>query len=308
MKMKWKKLGLLMHPGKHIWIETSAMFPYTLKLDDQRYRIYYSGRDKFLRARGGSMVVNMKNRPFEVEDISPTPSFDIGELGCFDDCGVIPSCHVEHDGKIYMYYCGISQAVVTNFNVCIGLATSTDNGLTFERYSKAPVLGRNRYDPYLTAAPWILVENGLWKMWYQSGRAWIPESNNKFARHYYNIKYADSHDGITWNTYDNVCIDFKKDEYSITRPVIVKKDGVYKMWYCYRGGWNTYRIGYAESSDGLKWERQDGKMNFEPSLEGWDSDMLCYPHVFEHDGQLYLLYNGNGYGKTGFGAAVLETT
>ena len=42
------------------------------------------------------------------------------------------------------------------------------------------------------------------------------------------------------------------------------------------------------------------------SAEGWDSEMICYPYVFEHRGRFFMLYNGNGYGKTGFGVAVLE--
>jgi len=34
--------------------------------------------------------------------------------------------------------------------------------------------------------------------------------------------------------------------------------------------------------------------------------MICYPYVFKHKGRFYMLYCGNGYGKTGFGLAVLE--
>ena len=34
--------------------------------------------------------------------------------------------------------------------------------------------------------------------------------------------------------------------------------------------------------------------------------MLCYPHAFELRGKVYLLYNGNEFGRYGFGLAVLE--
>ena len=81
------------------------------------------------------------------------------------------------------------------------------------------------------------------------------------------------------------------------------------MWYSYRGqpSITTYRIGYAESPDGVHWSRMDEKMHsLDVSEGGWDSEMICYPYVFDHKGKRYMLYNGNGYGKTGFGLAVLE--
>jgi hypothetical protein len=37
----------------------------------------------------------------------------------------------------------------------------------------------------------------------------------------------------------------------------------------------------------------------------WDADMQCYPHAFECDGSVYLLYNGNEFGRYGFGLAKL---
>jgi hypothetical protein len=77
------------------------------------------------------------------------------------------------------------------------------------------------------------------------------------------------------------------------------------MWYCYRGP--TYRIGYAESPDGRQWQRRDADAGIDVAPDGWDSEMIEYPHVFEHDGQLFMLYNGNGYGKTGVGLAILES-
>ena len=76
------------------------------------------------------------------------------------------------------------------------------------------------------------------------------------------------------------------------------------MWYSHRG--SSYRIGYAESNDGIRWQRMDGNCTIDVSGFGWDTDMVEYPHVFDHGGARYMLYNGNNYGKTGFGLAVLE--
>ncbi len=87
--------------------------------------------------------------------------------------------------------------------------------------------------------------------------------------------------GIEWERKGIVCIDFKSDdEYAISRPCVLKEDGIYKMWYSYRG--EIYRIGYAESNDGLQWERKDEEAGLVVSESGWDSERSCYLHVFEH--------------------------
>ena len=82
------------------------------------------------------------------------------------------------------------------------------------------------------------------------------------------------------------------------------------MWYCfrdskdYRDGTGSYRMGYAESKDGIHFTRADNKAGIDVSKEGWDSTMICYPTIVEVDGRLLMFYNGNGFGRTGIGYAV----
>jgi hypothetical protein len=119
------------------------------------------------------------------------------------------------------------------------------------------------------------------------------------------IKYAESRDGIDWGRDGHVCIDFgAPDEYAISRPCVVKDGDVYRMWYSHRG--SAYRIGYAESADGFDWQRRDEVVGIDVSPSGWDSEMVEYACVFDHGGSRHMLYNGNGYGRTGIGHAVLE--
>jgi hypothetical protein len=146
-------------------------------------------------------------------------------------------------------------------------------------------------------------EDGWWRMWYVSGQRW--EMHDGQPKHYYHIKYAESTDGLKWDRRGVVCIDFKsEDEYAIGRPCVLKNNGFYSLWYSYRG--RSYRIGYAESTDGIHWERKDEQVGIDVSPSGWDSEMIEYAHVFDHKGERYMLYNGNGYGKTGIGLAVLS--
>jgi hypothetical protein len=109
---------------------------------------------------------------------------------------------------------------------------------------------------------------------------------------------------VTWRPTGIVCIDYASaSEYAIARPHVVKEGDRYRMWYSHRGA--AYRIGYAESRDGLRWERRDAEAGIDVSASGWDAQMIAYPCVFRHAGQLLMLYNGNDYGRTGIGLAAL---
>jgi hypothetical protein len=294
----WEKQGLLVPgPPPLRWAVSHAALPVTRGVADS-LELYFASRDEDGRAHVG--------RARLARDLTGTPSYDPepllspGRLGSFDDAGVTTSCLTEHDDELRLYYSGWTRGVTVPFYFYVGCARSAD-GDTFERVSDAPVLERSSTDPYLTASPWILIENGLWRMWYVSGVGWDLVDGR--ARHRYHIKYAESRDGISWKRDGHVCIDFRDDqEYAIARPCVVRDGDVYRMWYSCRG--DAYRLGYAESSDGRAWERLDEQAGLEPSADGWDSEMVCYPAVYDADGRRHLLYNGNDYGATGIGHAV----
>jgi hypothetical protein len=223
-------------------------------------------------------------------------------LGSFDDSGVTSPWVIQVGNKKYLYYAGWSLGVTVPFFFYGGLAINEDGGDSFKKVSVSPTLERNSIDPYLTGSPCVLIEGDIWRMWYVSGVKWELEGGQ--PKHYYHIKYAESVNGIDWQRNGLVCIDFKyQDEYAIARPCVIRDKDIYKMWYSYRG--KSYRIGYAESRDGLRWERRDEEVGIDVSESGWDSEMIEYPFVFDHDGERYMLYNGNGYGRTGIGLAVL---
>ena len=119
------------------------------------------------------------------------------------------------------------------------------------------------------------------------------------------LKYAESNDGIRWKREGRIAIPFKTpDEYAMSKPCVIRDSDCYRMWYSYRG--SVYRIGYAESGDGITWERMDDQVGFRASESGWDSETVEYPNVFDSGGTRFMLYKGNRYGQTGFGLAVLE--
>ncbi len=282
-------------------MQSHATVPFAEHLKDDLFRIYFSSRDVKNRSHTGYIETDLTN-PQKIIKISDHPVISPGVLGTFDDSGAMLSWITCCKNKKYLYYIGWNLGVTVPFRNSIGLAIS-NNGGDYEKYSYGPILDRNLIEPYFVASPCVLIEDKLWRMWYLSCVEW--ELVNNLPQHWYHIKYAESFDGISWKRNGIVCIDFKnKQEYAISRPCVIKDGNIYKMWYSYRG--KAYCIGYAESPDGISWTRMDEKVGIDVSESGWDSEMIEYPFVFDHKGQRYMLYNGNDYGKTGFGLAILE--
>lgn len=300
--MGWQKQGLVIEsPPPVSWAASHAMVPFVESIEGGQ-RLYFSGRDSMGRSVTG--YADGDSREPQSLRFASGPILEPGPLGTFDESGAMGSSLVVHDGRKYLYYIGWTRGVSVPFYTFVGGAVSEDGGETFERVSAGPLLERSDVDPYLTTSPWVLIDNGIWRMWYASGTGWQVAEEG--PQHRYHIRYAESADGINWRRTGRVCIDYRnEDEYAIARPCVVKTGDRYRMWYSYRG--DAYRIGYAESVDGLDWERKDLEAGIDASAEGWDSEMIEYPCVFEHGGGLFMLYNGNGYGATGIGLAVLES-
>jgi len=302
----WIKQGLIFKPdGQFDWCVTHAMLPVADKIDGDIYRIYFSGRDVSNRSRIGYVDVNINN-PQDILNISEKPVLDLGSLGAFDDNGVSPTCLLNYKDKKYLFYMGWNQGSTVRAGEVSGLAISDNGGNTFKRYSRAPVMHRSDKEPYsILVISSILTEDNKWRMWYDSADTWI---NKDLPR--YNIKYAESGSGmkgVDWIRDGIVSVDYNRpDETRVSRASVIKENGIYKMWYCYAIDLGGYRMGYAESMDGIQFLRKDDSVGIDLSESGWDSEMICYPFVFKHNDQKIMLYCGNGYGKTGFGYAVWE--
>jgi len=304
--MKWNKIGKVFEPSGEIdWMQSHTMLPVADWVDGDIYRIYFASRNRDNMSQIGYVDVDM-NEPTTVLNVSKFPVVELGDLGTFDDSGVFPSTIVTANEKKYLYYVGWMQGERVPFYGMVGLAVSTDGGETFQKYSRAPLLPRNEVDPFMTLSLCVMPSEDVWRMWYTSTTECIRTSTDGTIPNYH-IKYAESEDGINWNRDGIVCIDYKdKNETRIARPRVLYDSGRYRMWYGYARGDGGYRIGYAESSDGRDWERLDEQVGIDMSGCGWDSEMLAYPFVFEWEGDWYMLYNGNNYGETGFGVAILN--
>jgi hypothetical protein len=280
-------------------MQSHAAVPFAEELEGDIFRVYFTTRDKDNRSHTAFIDINILN-PSEILDISRNPILAPGLLGEFDDSGAMGCWLTKRNGLSYLYYQGWNLGVTVPFRNSIGLAVSNGDS-DFRRYAPGPILDRYMFEPHFTATPCVIFDHQMWKMWYLSCTEWVMTNNS--PKHKYHIKYAESDDGINWRRDGIVAIDYANDdEYAISRPSVIRDTDCWRMWYSFRG--QSYRIGYAESEDGRQWKRLDSQVGIDVSTTGWDSEMIEYPFVFEHKGQRYMLYSGNGYGKTGFGLAV----
>jgi hypothetical protein len=300
--MAWRRLGVVFSSdGKQPWARSHAALPTPVHVAGDVFRIFYSSRDAEQRSHVGWADVEVSETP-RVLEIAGEPALSPGEDGTFDDSGVGIGCITQADGGVALYYMGWNLGVRSPWRNAIGLARAASLRGRFERFSPGPILDRSPEDPYTLSYPCVLrLGPQDWRMWYGSNLA--PSVGNADISHA--IKLARSRDGVHWTRDGAVAIGFANaTEHALARPSVVQIGNQMLMCFACRG--EQYRIGAAASHDGATWLRLDAAMGLGPSLEGWDSEMTCYPALFRHRDRLWLAYNGNGYGATGFGLAVWE--
>lgn len=308
---QWIREGLVFAAtGQHWWMLTHTQLPVVDRLEGGRWRVYFATRDAQSRSRIGFVEVSA-SRPRRVLRVSERPALELGALGCFDDMGVLPSWIVNTNGRKLLYYIGINTATNMPGRAAIGVAESHDGGERFSRIFEGPILGPLAEEPHICTAPCVL-PGDPWRMWYVSGLGWDTSTTRAEPR--YLIRQTDSQDGLRWNRPGELAVGFADShEAGLARPAVLRSETEYRMWFCVRGGENyrtggesAYRLAYAESADGRVWQRSEEEGSLRPADSGWDREMIAYPYVF-HDGDgLTMVYNGNGFGRSGFGIAHLE--
>lgn len=318
MRLQWTRLGRVFDPqsiaDRPEWMHEFAQAPATLVFGD-RVRVYFSCRP---RPDGAGQYVSHAayvdlNRANLVESIglSQTPVLELGSLGAFDEFGTYPTSVIRNGDEVWAYYGGWTRCVSVPFDVAIGRAVSRDGGATFAKQGLGPMLGANADEPFVLSGPKVRRFGGRWFLWYIAGTKWIATSGR--AEPVYRIRMATSSDGVSWRRHHRELIAprLEADECQAS-PDVIEAGGKYHMFFCYRYSLDYrnrargYRIGYASSVDLEQWTRDDDRAGLDVSPEGWDSEMVSYPHVFELDGATYMMYLGNQVGRHGFGLARLE--
>jgi len=300
----WQKNGLLFEPGKSEFSHGSH--PCMIHLEGDSFLVAVTCRDTNQRSHIFLSYAEVADGNITLKG-EPKLALGPGDTGFFDCDGVISGCLIKHQQQYYLYFVGWQNLPDKLWLCDTGRAIVDPENLTLKKEFLGPVFGRDKHNPLFAAATaFYITADDVWHTWYNSGIKW--EKRGEEWHHYYGLHHAKSKDGIDWVCEPGFAIPFADEyEYAFGRPSVVYWDNLYHMWFAHRASKtiSTYRIGFASSQDGVMWARNDAISGIDVSDEGWDSEMICYPCVFEHEGLRYMLYNGNSYGRTGFGFAVM---
>ncbi|MDH4872496.1 hypothetical protein [Pseudomonas sp. BN515] len=301
--MHWKKLGQIYCPKAiHPKLMSHAANPLPLLVEGDLYRVFFSGRDADNRSSVGYVDMNLAT--LEITYVHDKPAFEYGLDSSFFSHGVsIGNCY-SAGGKRYILFMGWQCPPDGHWRGDVGRLV-LDNDWSLHLDSASPFMASDESDPISLSYPWVIQErDDLYRMWYGSTITW--DTGNGEMLHV--INSARSTDGERWRR-EGLAVPYEIGvAQAFSRPTVVGNsvEG-YHMWFSYRSGaGEKYRIGYATSADGDSWCLQLDRVGINVSEGGWDSEMIEYPYVFDHKGQRFMLYNGNGHGRTGFGLAVLD--
>lgn len=316
----WKKMGRVFDPAKvenRPWLKEFAQAPATLIFDDF-IRIYFACRPPRDPETGqyvsySAYVDVKKDNLLNIIEFSKQPVLELGLKGTFDEFGTYPLSVDNSTNELVAYYAGWTRCSSVPFNVGIGKAISSDGGRTFQKIGRGgPIISYTPDEPFILSGPKIRRFNNKWYLFYIAGKRWILD--NKNPEPVYRIRMATSDDGVNWVKYGKDLIETRIEENEAqASPDVFFWNGKYHMFFCYRYSTNYrennrgYKIGYASSDDLINWKREDERAGIEISKDGdFDNESIAYPHVFEVNGNLHMLYLGNQVGRFGFGWAILE--
>jgi len=318
--MKWRKLGKIFDPTEHSLpnrCEAFAQAPQVLVLENS-VRVYFSTRE---RDGAGKFLSHIAYVDFDkgfsqIQQVSEHTVISLGKLGCFDEHGIFPLNVLQKDDQVFGYIGGWNRRVSVSVDGSIGVSISLDQGCSFQRLGDGPVLTCSMKEPFLIGDPFVKYFEGQFHMWYIFGTEWKSFSKKGQPERTYKIGHAISDDAIKWIRPEEgrqIIANVLGNDESQALPTVVKFGQRYHMYFCYRESFDFrrnsrkgYRLGYAYSDNLHNWVRDDLAAGIAGTPGEWDSEMMCYPHLFEMDGQLYMMYNGNEFGRTGFGLAVFE--
>jgi hypothetical protein len=293
--------------GEKWWSRTHISYPILDIINKDVWRIYYSTRDGNNHSRIGYIDVESE-KPDNILYIHNEPLLELGNPEPFDESGTLPACIIQHNTRKYLYYMGVAVPKEVAYFGSIGVAEIIDN-------NNIPILLKLSTIKIPTPSPFgygicevMCDHNSLLRMYNTVFTGWLSHNDPV-----YEIHCHQSTDGFNWGQGKKCNLNIN-DEFEWAAPRVFVKGNGYGMIFVARGKNDfrdniekTYRIGYAESKDGIDFiiqKQEIGIRNFQNSQ--FDSQMQCYPSVKQYGNKLWVFYSGNNFGMEGIGYAELE--
>jgi len=302
-------------PGPDSFDATACMNPFVLRREDH-YWLFYAGGDPQGRRR-----ICLATAP--VADVGAWtrrgPVLELGAAGTFDELWCVLPCLHRINGRWHLYYTGRSSQTSLGLQsfAGIGLAVS-DDLLHWERLREEPVLRGDGFEAWpenrgiAGGGPILEIPQPdgriLYRMYYTIAVG-QPSPDLLVDQEKHSV-VAHSWDGIDWFDKRIILSPRREADYENAATIALNPwpvEGGYHALYASIGSrFGAYSICEARSRDGLTWDRgtPDQNLSLTPAGDGWESQMVEYPHVIREGDHLRLFYCGNGYGRSGIGTAL----
>ena len=279
------------------WLKMNVMCPTPVVINSDTVRIFLSFCDETNKGRIGFVDID-RNDPSSIKGISQVPCMDLGAPGTFDDSGVLPSCVIEKDKCLYLFYCGFQRQVNVPYTSLLGLAVSEDGGSSFHRIRETPILEREQNELFIRTGAFCACTDDNYELFYASGGTWFDLYEGK-KEPIYNLKRICSDKMTSFDGEGEVVIDLVNDEYGITIPQLIKCEGKEYLLFSVRSRKRGYRLEYA-TKENKQWVRR-GEIGIANNATGWFQEMQCFGKILSVDGRTILFFSGNHYGMGGMG-------
>lgn len=300
--MKWKKEGQVFKVNaSNPDIISHASNPLAIHLKEDIFRIFFSARNKDNKSSISFIDLDIIKK--HILHVSEKTLIKFGGDNSFYSHGIsIGNIYRGKENQDFILFMGWQIRGNNHWRGDIG-RLELINKDNMKMSPESAFLVCDEEDTVSLSYPFVIFHNGIYKMWYGSTVDWSSENGEMI----HVIKYATSKDGNKWEKH-GIAIPYEIGvAQAFSKPSVIINEEGYHMWYSYRSGnGEKYRIGYSFSKDGIKWGRKHHLTGIDISASGWDSEMICYPFVFNHKEETYMLYNGNSHGKDGFGLAILQ--
>lgn len=287
--------------NEKMFTHTSCPVPFLI--DDAVVRVFFSSRGSDQIARVFYLDYDLERA--EVSYLHETPVLSEGQACFYDDSGVYPSCIVSINDKPHMYFMGRTNKSLPHYVMGVGLALLSADKTKLSRVFTGPVLGPNKYDPWMVSTPWVTKNYDGYQMYYLSGDGWSEDNTSSF----YRLKMAISEDGIDWQPSQNL-IKGAQHLKNVAKPCVLNDAGSYALLFSYvpENG-SGYRLGFIKS--------EGNSDDFNGDVEAprvWDksgnklSHHFAYPSVIPWKNKWIFCCSSADLGKSGMYIGELEMT
>lgn len=291
--------------NRRLLIDTKSLFLGSQKLN-------YSSNPVLISLRNGQLRIFFNSR--DIKNRSSIYSIDFFPKTLKPDYGSVSLQHLYGvENSYFSHGISIGQLFSLNGEICLSvmgwknpedrhwegrigyIPLDEDGNLT--KLSTHPWMDLDQEDPISLSYPAVFEDADSKSIWYGSTYTW-DSGNGEMVHVLKEAKLA--HDGRVIKG-DKIMPYVLGSAQAFSRPAIVRIENILLMAYSYRGNTTKYRIGFMQIGDMSTASHLNGITPFLTSNNSWESEMVEYPSFFYLNDQLYMLYNGNSFGKTGIG-------